>query len=189
MDWFTSDWHLGHKNIIRFDGRPFSSIEEHDKAIIKNTMSVLKPGDRFFYLGDFALTGPGPMRGYLETLKSSGAELYFIKGNHDKNDTIKLYKQYGTFLGQQENVNCGEQHIVLNHFKLCIWDRCHHGSWHLYGHSHGRAEHFQIGKSFDVAINAHGYQLWSIDEVSEKMKTLQFKLIDHHGKEEKIRSI
>lgn len=34
MTFFTSDLHLGHRNIIRLCGRPFASLEEMDEALI-----------------------------------------------------------------------------------------------------------------------------------------------------------
>jgi calcineurin-like phosphoesterase family protein len=55
MWYFSSDWHLGHENVIRFSKRPFSSVEQMDSAIIKNMTSPLKRGDEFFFLGDLKL--------------------------------------------------------------------------------------------------------------------------------------
>ena len=34
-NFFTSDLHFGHDNIIRFDHRPFNSVEEMDQIIIE----------------------------------------------------------------------------------------------------------------------------------------------------------
>ena len=34
---FTSDLHFGHENVIRFDGRPFSTVEEMDNELIRRS--------------------------------------------------------------------------------------------------------------------------------------------------------
>lgn len=36
MVYFTSDLHLGHKNILRLCDRPFASIEEMDDVLMDN---------------------------------------------------------------------------------------------------------------------------------------------------------
>ena len=50
MKRYTSDLHLNHKNILKYDKRPFNSIEEHDKGIIDNINSLVKETDELYIL-------------------------------------------------------------------------------------------------------------------------------------------
>ncbi len=43
MDYyFISDPHFGHKNVLEFEKRPFSTVEEMDQAIIDNVNYTIK---------------------------------------------------------------------------------------------------------------------------------------------------
>jgi calcineurin-like phosphoesterase family protein len=182
---FSSDWHLGHANIIRYDGRPFKSVEEMDHTIIGNITKQLEDGDTLYYLGDFALTrSANTMEGYMKALALTGANLFFIKGNHDKRDTVKLYERYGTYLGEQKKIKIqisdDEQECVLNHYAMRVWDKSHRGVWHLYGHSHHSLPDLKDSLSFDVGINGWNYKLVTVEDVINKMKKKEYKAIDHH---------
>ena len=37
MNFYISDLHFGHYNVLKYDNRPFSSIEEMDKKMIEKT--------------------------------------------------------------------------------------------------------------------------------------------------------
>lgn len=54
MDYyFISDPHFGHKNVLEFEKRPFSTVEEMDQAIIDNVnYTIKKKNDIVFWLGD-----------------------------------------------------------------------------------------------------------------------------------------
>lgn len=192
--YFSSDWHLGHENIIKYDKRPFKHIDEMDHAIIGNVVAQLSKDDILYFLGDFALTrSPNAMEGYMKALALTEAKLFFIKGNHDKRDTIKLYERYGTYLGEQKEIRVpdeaaheGERRIVLNHFAMRVWNKCHHGTWHLYGHSHHTLPDLKDSMSFDVGINGWDYKLIEYQQVKTKMAEKEFKPIDHHGRTGRI---
>lgn len=50
--WFTSDLHIGHRNIISFCNRPFTDTRQMAEVLRENWNSVVKPEDYVFVLGD-----------------------------------------------------------------------------------------------------------------------------------------
>lgn len=79
---FTSDTHFGHKHILEFCKRPFSSIEEHDEQLIANWNSVVGVDDTIFHLGDFAFGGYPFWKKIVEQLNG---HIILVIGNHKIN--------------------------------------------------------------------------------------------------------
>lgn len=52
---FSSDTHYDHSNILEYSGRPYSSVEEMNEALVENWNAVVRKGDVVYHLGDFAL--------------------------------------------------------------------------------------------------------------------------------------
>lgn len=175
---FTSDHHFAHKNILKYDGRPFKDIAHMDETMIQNHNAVVNPEDEVYLLGDFCFN-KDKTEEYLSRLNG---KLYFIKGNHDCKETIALYKQYGTYLGNLEEITIGGQQIVLCHYAMKVWNKSHRGSWHLYGHSHHSLPDDPNSLSFDVGINGavYDYTPLSLRQVRQVMSLKTFKPIDHH---------
>ena len=51
---FTSDFHLFHKNVIKFDNRPFENVHEVHLMIEKRWNEVVTDNDIVIYLGDLS---------------------------------------------------------------------------------------------------------------------------------------
>jgi len=107
--WFTADYHINHANIIKYCNRPFSSVEEMNDTIIKNHNDRVKPEDWVFFVGDFSFKnskggkeGEGLPIKAEEIIKKLNGRFIFIKGNHDRNNSLKtiierLVIKYGKF--------------------------------------------------------------------------------------------
>lgn len=78
---FTSDLHFGHKNIIRFDNRPFSTVEEMDEALIRNWNAKVSDEDTVYVLGDISWYNDAKTS---EIINSLHGHKILIKGNHDR---------------------------------------------------------------------------------------------------------
>jgi len=79
---FTSDTHFGHKHILEFCKRPFSSIEEHDEQLIANWNSVVGVDDTIFHLGDFGFGGYPFWKKIVDQLNG---HIILVIGNHKIN--------------------------------------------------------------------------------------------------------
>ena len=73
MNYFTSDLHLGHRNIIRLCNRPFATIEEMDETLIRNWNAKVTNGDTVYILGDLLFRNEKPAEEYLKQLKGKKA--------------------------------------------------------------------------------------------------------------------
>ncbi len=173
--YFTSDLHLGHKNIIQYSNRPFTSVEEMDAELIARYNSKVKPGDTVYDLGDFSFKKPNE---YLVQLNSQPIR---IKGSHD-HDLKENVSPRMLVISPKDLVDeYGNQiHITLCHYPMRSWEMSHYASWHLYGHHHGTLEPY--GLSFDVGVDCWDYYPISLAQVAEKMATLK-PIVDFRNKE------
>lgn len=80
MEYYTSDLHFFHKNILRYTKRPFKSLDEMHEALIKNWNEVVKDEDTVYVLGDFAFCGKTKAKEILSKLKG---HKHLVIGNHD----------------------------------------------------------------------------------------------------------
>ena len=78
---YIADTHFGHKNIIRYDNRPFNSVHEMDNELIENWNSVVSNDDIVYILGDISWYDDSKTANIFSRL--NGHKI-LIKGNHDK---------------------------------------------------------------------------------------------------------
>jgi calcineurin-like phosphoesterase family protein len=165
--WFTSDFHLGHFNIIRYCSRPFADTQEMNEVIVDRLNSSVKPHDTLYFLGDFCLGRPDDVTAYRNRL--SCRTIHFVEGNHDKT-TRKPQHLFSSWSSLVE-IHAGKQRIVLCHYAMRVWPHHARGAWHLYGHSHGNLPDDLLSLSMDVGVDTHDFRPWHVDEIQAVMKT------------------
>jgi calcineurin-like phosphoesterase family protein len=132
-----------------------------NEKIISNWNERIQHTDTVYHLGDFCFGDP---KKYYQRLKG---HILFIPGSHDKN----LNSSRVDILPSLYVLNLKEHEITLCHYAMRSWSKSHYGTYHLFGHHHGRLEPY--GLSFDVGVDTNNFYPYSLDEVAQKMKTLK----------------
>jgi len=187
---FISDLHLGHSNIIKYDNRPFKDVDEMHIALIKNWNKVVKDDSVVFYLGDLSFKNDKLATWFLNQVPG---KIHTILGNHDRlRDILNLKRfeavhEYGTEINVLDKDDSrGSQHIVMSHYPILSWNRGHHGSWHLHGHSHQSLtknkdyDWYYKRKVLDLGCNGWDYTPQSYAQIKEAMSK-KIVASDHHN--------
>ncbi|MCB8823083.1 metallophosphoesterase family protein [Microvirga rosea] len=156
---FTSDTHFGDPRVLRIDKRPFSSIPEHDEALIARWNDTVGPGDDIWHLGDFALHVK-PDR-IAELLTRLNGRKHLITGNNDGPETIAA-------VGWASVQPYAELHLdgyglVLCHYAFRTWKNMGRGWIDLHGHSHGKLK--PQTRQFDVGVDARDFRPVTLDQI------------------------
>ena len=134
--YYISDLHFGHSNIIRFDNRPFSNVQEMEETIVKNWNERVAKDDVVYILGDFCW---GKEDEWLRIIDRLNGSKVLIRGNHDiKNLTATLKKKFRKICDYEE-INDDGRRIVMCHYPILFY-RSSYGkdTWHFCGHTHNR---------------------------------------------------
>lgn len=152
-----------------------------DAAIINNCNAIALPDDKLIHLGDVAWKGAN-----LADLKARIAcrNVFIVPGNHDKEDQLR---RYFNILPQCHEYKTGDTTIVLCHYAMRVWNKSHHGSLHLYGHSHGTLPPMPGAAAFDIGVDSWNYHPLTLQEVKAEMRRLTANkpahVVDHHGRD------
>lgn len=198
--WFSSDWHYGHKNIVRGCSeweskdacRNFLSLQEHNEILIQNINKVCKQNDKIFFGGDFSFGGRDNVEKFRKRINCKDIELIF--GNHDHHIRKNYNNCQSLFTSCKDIIHrsIGKTDFVMCHYAMRTWDRAHHGTIMLYGHSHGTlkpysfvnnpTENSQLFKTMDIGIDTHyEFRPYHLEEIRHIMKDRICLKVDHHN--------
>lgn len=165
MKYFTADLHFGHKNIIKYENRPWSNVDEMDKGLIENWNSIVRDKDQVYILGDFTLSiNSEYVRSILEQLKGRKV---LIQGNHDYFADKSKFKPYFELITPYLKIHDEKKRrIILCHYPIISWDGMYNGTYHLYGHVHSK---FRLNRSnaFNVGVDVNDFKPVTLDQLIE----------------------
>ncbi len=177
-DFFTSDTHYGHANIIKYCNRPFSSVQEMNDKLVENINNKVGAMDNLYHLGDFAMGGHQNVKEFRNRIKCKN--IFLIIGNHDNRKVVTEPGLFNRVYDLYEYKGANNS-IVLCHYALKVWNKSHHGYYHLYGHSHGTLTDDLECRSFDIGVDCHNFSPLSIKEIDAIMAKKTWAAVDHHN--------
>lgn len=181
MLYFTADTHFGSKRALELSKRPFSSVEEMDREMIKNWNKKVSANDTVFHLGDFGNT---------DVIDELPGTIYILYGNYERDIRPNFYKyspKVKPLTSIYYNINYyrlkmlnGDKNkyeydvlksLGLDYGNQLIIRIMHKPSLHsdqeflfnLYGHIHGRQMIRRYG--MDVGVDCHHFSPVSLDDV------------------------
>lgn len=169
-------------------GRPFTSIEEHNAAIQDNINQDVGPDDTLVILGDVAFGSASRLAKWFDDLRCKN--ICLVYGNHD--DTVKTlvkrepkrFRRVGDVIEFKIPWPCREDgkalHVFCSHYAHRVWNKSHHGSYHVYGHSHGSLPDDPHARSMDVGVDTNRYRPWPLKDIIHKLDQRKFNPVDHH---------
>lgn len=176
MDYYISDLHFGHENIIKMCSRPFSCIEEMDAVLLENWNNIIHKNDNVYIIGDLIYKANNSPEYYLKQLKG---KKHLIIGNHDKSwlkyvDTVKYFES----VDLMKIINTGKGNATLCHYPMLEFE----GEFMIHGHVHTKANklaYWEYLKRIDALLNAgadiNGYKPVSLDELIENNNAFKNK--------------
>lgn len=167
--WFTADFHLGMTDILRFENRPFSTIDEMNQALLESCFDRASADDVIIHVGDLASfkqdrSNKGLDVKPAEIIATIPATFLNIRGNHDINNKVKS-------ICESMRIRLGKKFpdVSLSHYPS--YDRrantsFRQGDIHICGHVHGKWKHCLDMTNQVLNINV-GVDVWKYKIVSE----------------------
>lgn len=193
---FTSDWHIGHENVLKFDARPFANIDEMHHVLVTRYNSTVPDSGVCYFLGDMGNRTVDTKR-VINQLRGTKV---LLMGNHD-NGMTTMYNCGFDVVVYSASIYIGNHRVTMSHCPLMgVWredtsgmknnmenwhgeSREKHkrssltdeGQFHLHGHVHSRKgvekSHKILGKQYDVGVAANGYIPVSLSQIESWVMT------------------
>jgi calcineurin-like phosphoesterase family protein len=161
--WLISDTHFGHEKIILYESRPFSTIQEMDRTIIKNWNESINKKDKVFLLGDFCFRyGREKVEKLVKRLK--GYKILII-GNHDYDRSNAWWSEVG-FNEVSRYPIIVDEFYIFSHYPLYINKNMPYVNVH--GHLHSK--NMDDNQHINVGVEQTNYKPINFEDIKKRYK-------------------
>ncbi len=168
---FTADTHFGDMRALRFDHRPFPTLDAHDAALVTRWNAAVGADDTVWHLGDVAL-GPPPAR-VAELVAALNGTKHLLVGNND--DAATLAAPGWASVGHYAEFAVDGRPLVLCHYAFRTWNGISRGALNLHGHSHGKLT--PMPKQYDVGVDAQEFRPVTLAEIVSRRRRMSRKAV------------
>lgn len=155
--YFVADLHFDDDRILRYENRPFSGVQEMNRAIIEGWNSLVNPEDRVYVIGDI---------GNSEYLASLKGIKYLVKGNHDTYDNV-YYRRMG-FEEVYDMPVIFEEFWILSHEPMYVNGNMPYAN--IFGHVHNNPNYCSVSsQGICVSVERIGYKPISFEEIKQQI--------------------
>jgi calcineurin-like phosphoesterase family protein len=154
-----ADNHFQHKNIIKYESRPYLSVDDMDLDMIYKWNSVANYDDIVYNLGDIALANMDFLTWLSYQLHG---EIHLIKGNHDRKSNAQ-YQSLGWKV-YNKPIILWKDRVILSHRKLDVGNK-----WlNIHGHTHSKTVNDK--NHFCVSVEHINYTPIDLDELIRSLR-------------------
>lgn len=163
-----ADTHFGDPGILRYEKRPFSSVEQMDEAMIEAWNAQVGEEDLVFHLGDFSVYDEKMNRELLAKLKGN---IILIIGNHDKEFTPQQWRDMGMEEAYVYPVLV-DKYYLFSHEPLYVNQEMPYAN--IFGHVHQNPIYGDVsGHHFCVSCERINYAPYLFEEIKKKILECQ----------------
>jgi len=176
--WFISDHHLWHFNIIQYANRPFKTLIEMHEALLDWHNELVKPQDHVSFLGDVTLKRGGSIdrKMFTDEIRKYNGHKRLYLGNHD-HFPAKVYlevfeKLYATWRTEDKLLF---SHIPIHPRSLGTAKANVHGHIHSNPDYDAVVQNDRIIPYINVCVEAVNYHPVHKDELLSRVKMINGK--------------
>ena len=121
MNYYISDCHFFHQNILRLTNRPYNTVEEMNEDIISRWNSRVTNDDDVYILGDMFFKFDD-IQQVKDILNRLNGKKHLIKGNHDRFLKQIRWQDYFESFDLYKEIADGDRCVILFHYPIEEWN-------------------------------------------------------------------